>query len=78
MYEQQRAGIISSVNHNYDTRCRSNAVASFQRLSQCQRSLTLEDLSTGIQFQRLCVLAKSVKISKRLLKEHIVEKYEEE
>ena len=40
MFKRKLAGNIFNMNHCYDTRYRNDVTPSYQRLAQCQRSLS--------------------------------------
>ena len=43
MFKRKLAGNIFNMNHCYDTRYRNDVTPSYQRLAQCQRSLSFCD-----------------------------------
>ena len=75
MYRQHSLGTLQLHSHPYGTRGHTNAVPSFQRLSQCQRSIYFSGPMVWNSIPYEIRNSSSIYVFKRKYKEHLLSDY---
>lgn len=75
MYLQNSFGNLAYPTHNYSTRSRNNTIPQFQRLSQCQKSLTFNGPKIWNAIPQFLRSSKSIHVFKRKYKEYLLSEY---
>ena len=75
MYSHHISGNLIHPSHNYNTRSRNNAIPTFQRLSQCQRSLTFNGPKLWSSIPLNIRTSRSKSVFKRKYKEYLLSEY---
>lgn len=76
MYRLSCMNLVSCRTHIYDTRFRSDAIPSFQRLTQCQRSISFMGPNYWNTIPAQIRNAQSYSLFKKHLKQYIIDSYD--